>query len=58
MKKNKESYIVKHYDEILETYHDRDFAIHSAQCFASFYRITTVCVEKSTGNVISVKQPK
>lgn len=38
MKRKPETYVVKHYGKVLsERYHDKDWAIHSAECFASFY---------------------
>ena len=58
MKRKPETYVVKHYGKVLsERYHDKDWAIHSAECFASFYGITVAVVEKSTGNVVAVRQP-
>lgn len=51
-------YALKHYDKILIAYRDRDWAIHSAECYASFYDITVTVVDTKTGEVIAVRQPK
>lgn len=51
-------YALKHYDKILIAYRDRDWAIHSAECYASFYDITVAVVDTKTGEVIAVRQPK
>ena len=51
-------YAVKHYDEVLAMYRDKEWAIHSAQCYADFYKITVALVDIKTGEVISVNQPR
>lgn len=51
-------YLVKHYGEVLGCYRDRDWAEHSAECIASFYKITVAMVDSKTGNVLAVKQPR
>lgn len=50
-------YLVKHYDEVLGRYRDRDWAEYSAECIANFYEITVALVDSETGNVLAVKQP-
>ena len=56
--KDMNRYLVKHYGEVLGRYRDRDWAEHSAECIASFYRITVALVDSKTGNVLAVKQPR
>lgn len=51
-------YAVKHYDEVLQMHRDKEWAIHSAQCYADFYKITVALVDIKTGQVISVNQPR
>lgn len=51
-------YALKHYDKELIAYRDREWAVHSAECYASFYDITVAVVDKKTGEVIAVRQPK
>ena len=51
-------YVLKHYDKELISYRDRDWAVHSAECYASFYNITVAVVDKKTGEVIVVRQPR
>ena len=51
-------YAVKHYAEVLAMYRDKEWAIHSAQCHADFYKITVALVDTKTGEVISVNQPR
>lgn len=55
--KDMNRYLVKHYGETLGCYRDRDWAEHSAECIASFYKITVALVDSNTGNVLAVKQP-
>ena len=38
----------------IECYHDRDWAIHSAQCQASFFGCTVYVLDVLTGEVIYV----
>ena len=56
--KDMNRYLVKHYCEVLGSYRDRDWAEHSAECIASFYKITVALVDSKTGNVLAVKQPR
>lgn len=51
-------YEIKHYSEFLGSYRDKEWAIHSAGCFASFYHITIAVVDKFTGEVVAIRQPK
>ena len=57
-KREVDRYEIKHYSKVLESYRDKDWAIHSAECFASLYRITIAVVDKTTGNVVAVRQPR
>ena len=41
----------------LYIYKDRDWAVHSAECYASFYNIPVYVIDTTTGIVISLKYP-
>lgn len=51
-------YEVKSYLRILGEYRDRDWAIHSAECFASFFEVTVDVVDRITGEVITTIRQK
>ena len=51
-------YEIKHYSKVFERYKDRDWAIHSAECYASFYNLTIAVVDRTTGDVVAVRQPR
>ena len=57
-KKKVDRYEIRHCDEVFEKCWDKDWAIHSAECHASFYRITIDVVDTTTGQVVATRQPR
>lgn len=43
--------------EVLERYVKKDWAVHSAECFATLYSCMVYVVDESTGEVVAMKDP-
>lgn len=50
-------YEVKSSLRTLGAYRDRDWAIHSAECFASFFEATVEVIDRITEEVIATRRP-